>query len=224
MLFSIAWKLVAICAVSAIALGFLNAATAPRIETNKIRQIGNALGELTGGGQPGSRTEVEDDTVDAYFEIRENGVVVSYVLEMTGNGYGGPMKILANYLPDGEVANAKLMPGNKETPGLGKKAELPVYMEKFIGKGGTGETSIPTTPRQLAEQSTRSGGTGGPVQDMPAESYGGPLQGFLAWFFGKPAAGAADSVTGATITFVGISTTLEAGSDFVKNELGGDAE
>ncbi|MFP4444343.1 MAG: FMN-binding protein, partial [Spirochaetia bacterium] len=38
------------------------------------------------------------------------------------------------YAPDGTVLNAVLME-NQESPGLGKKAEDPGYMEKFVQTG-----------------------------------------------------------------------------------------
>jgi electron transport complex protein RnfG len=60
---------------------------------------------------------------------------VGAILELIGDGYGGDMKILARYGPEGVIQAVTLM-DNLETPGLGKKAETPEYMEKFIGTGG----------------------------------------------------------------------------------------
>ena len=96
---------------------------------------------------------------------------------MIGSGYGGDMRILAGYRSDGEVFAARLM-RNNETPGLGKQAEEPGYMEKYTGHGD--EEPIPTRPDQL-----------------PPEQ--------------------ADSVSGATITFISIGEALAAGSDFLEN-------
>ena len=59
------------------------------------------------------------------------------------------MNILANYSSDGEVTAVVLME-NQETPGLGKKAEKPEYMDKFIGTGG-GAGDVPVRKGQLPQ-------------------------------------------------------------------------
>jgi electron transport complex protein RnfG len=57
------------------------------------------------------------------------------------------MRILAGIRADGEVFSAVLMQ-NAETPGLGKEAENPGYMEdKFIGTGD--DEPVPTTKSDL---------------------------------------------------------------------------
>jgi electron transport complex protein RnfG len=70
-----------------------------------------------------------------------------YVVELLGSGYGGEMQLLAGIAADGEVFSAVLMQ-NAETPGLGKEAERPAYMEgKFIGRGD--DEPIPATKSDL---------------------------------------------------------------------------
>ena len=69
---------------------------------------------------------------------------------------------------------------NAETPGFGKRAEKPDYMEKFIGHGSNGD-NIPLYSYEVEED--------------------------------------VDTVTGATITFMGVSSAIKEGSDFVKGGL-----
>jgi electron transport complex protein RnfG len=57
------------------------------------------------------------------------------------------MTMLAGYTIEGEVIGVQLL-DNAETPGLGKKAEEPGYMDKFIGTGA--DSSIPTRKSDLA--------------------------------------------------------------------------
>ena len=104
------------------------------------------------------------------------------LLELEGSGYGGEMNILARYDWDGTVRAVRLM-DNSETPGLGKKAENPAYMEKFIGTGSQ-ENPVPVRKDMLAS-------------------------------------GEADAVTGATITFLGISKALSEGAEYVQAVSGG---
>lgn len=88
-----------------------------------------------------------DEVNAAYPLITGSGEAGGYILQLTGTGYGGEMSLLAGFYPGGEVFAAQLME-NQETPGLGKKAEDPAYMGKFLGTGGerpvpTGRTELP---------------------------------------------------------------------------------
>jgi electron transport complex protein RnfG len=102
---------------------------------------------------------------------------VGSLLELIGSGYGGDLKILARYDRTGEIRAVKLME-DEETPGLGKKAESPAYMDKFIGTGAAGN---PVPVRK----------------DMLPTSE-------------------ADAITGATITFLGVSKALAEGARFAR--------
>jgi Na+-translocating ferredoxin:NAD+ oxidoreductase subunit G len=174
-LLAIGGKLALICTVAALILALVNAVTAPVIEQNRIERLNRTLSEIVGDQSVGERRNVDDHpVVQGYYPISGSD---SYVLDLIGSGYGGDMRILAGYRSDGEVFAARLM-RNNETPGLGKQAEEPGYMEKYTGHGD--EEPIPTRPDQL-----------------PPEQ--------------------ADSVSGATITFISIGEALAAGSDFLEN-------
>jgi Na+-translocating ferredoxin:NAD+ oxidoreductase subunit G len=170
-------KLALICAVAALALGIVNAMTEPQIARIKAERLQEAL-ELVGGDYT-VMEPVEVDgagVVDSYYPLQDNGKRVGYICRLIGAGYGGDMVILARYDQDGVIRSVKLME-NEETPGLGKEAERPEYMDKFIGTGG--EEPIPVR------------------KDMLTTSQ-------------------ADSITGATITFIGLGKALESGSAFVE--------
>ncbi|MBN1699597.1 MAG: FMN-binding protein [Spirochaetales bacterium] len=211
-------KLFIICAASAVILSLLNTLTAPRIEKNRIEQQKEALEYLVTTGGIGEKHTVDDETVTSVYTITQGSDVTGYVLELRGYGYGDPMTLLALYATDGELKGAKLME-NTETPGLGKKAESDEYMKKFIGKGGTVGPPIPTTIELLKAQTGASGATA--YSEVAVTSVNDVLLKVFEWFFGKPKTGASDSVTGATITFQGVSRALAGGSDYVKEKLGG---
>jgi Na+-translocating ferredoxin:NAD+ oxidoreductase subunit G len=169
-------RLAVICTVAALVLASVNMVTAPVIEANRARALQEALERLVGDAPVGERRDVpeqESEAVRGYYPV--DGGSEGYVLELVGNGYGGDMQILAGFRPDGELFSATLM-ANTETPGLGKEAERPGYMEKFVGHGD--DDPVPTRVSELE----------------PEE---------------------ADSVSGATLTFIGIARALEAGSSFV---------
>jgi len=183
-------RLAIICTAAALVLALINAITAPVIEENKRIALERGLlaiaeqapqrGITVGLPLDPGRTADRDDISNAYQLLDADGELAAFVVQLVGTGYGGDMMLLAGYELDGTLFAATLME-NQETPGLGKKAEDPAYMEKFIGFGG--QTPIPTSKTELD----------------PAD---------------------ADAITGATITFLGVSNALLSGSEFVAS-LGG---
>lgn len=51
-----------------------------------------------------------------------SGSVAGYAVESEADGYGGPVKVITGYLPDGTIKNYAVLE-HQETPGLGAKAE-----------------------------------------------------------------------------------------------------
>lgn len=148
-------KLAIICACAAIVLGFINALTEPVIAQNKREELERALERVAGDQEIGERSPAEGSgTVQGYYPLEEEG----YILELRGLGYGGDMQILAGFRRNGSVFSVVLME-NQETPGLGKKAEDPGYMEMFIGTGG--DEPVPTRKDELpqAQADSISGAT-----------------------------------------------------------------
>jgi len=174
-------KLAAICAVAAFALGLVNAVTAPAIAEVKEKQLAAALDSVRGTATAGEEQIVEGNSfAEGYYPLTEDGSNSGYILRLIGPGYGGDMELLASIATDGKIRSVALM-ANSETPGLGKLAENPEYMDKFIGTGS--DAAVPLNKQQLAQKQ-------------------------------------ADSVSGATITFMGLAQALEAGSEYVKEHLG----
>jgi electron transport complex protein RnfG len=176
-------KLFAICAVAALTLGGINAITEPLIIQRRIMELEQALDELTPNAQTGEAVPVTDNPVVVKrYPVSVDGESAGVLLELAGSGYGGEMKILARYDQDATIRAVRLME-NSETPGLGKKAENPAYMEKFIGTGSE-DSPVPVRKDMLPS-------------------------------------GEADAVTGATITFLGISRALAEGAGYVETLSGG---
>jgi len=143
-------KLALICVIAALSLGVVNAITEPEIERVKQRQLEEALAYVSLGGELGDPVEVGERTVREYYplDVDRNGEYDGYVVSLIGIGYGGDMKLLAAYGESGEVRAVSLL-DNAETPGLGKEAERPSYMEKFVGTGG--DTPVPTSKQMLSQ-------------------------------------------------------------------------
>jgi electron transport complex protein RnfG len=145
-IFTAGGKLFLICAVAAVTLAGVNAITEPVIQQRSVEELGRALSALADGVDSASAVAVaEEGIVRAYYQLKDSG---QFILELVGTGYGGDMKILALYEQNGTVLDVRLM-DNLETPGLGKKAELPDYMLKFKGSGGP-DKPVPVRKDMLA--------------------------------------------------------------------------
>lgn len=146
-------KLALICTVAAVILGLVNAVTAPVIVENQAKALARGLAVIADqsgvpGAQVGEASTISDSTVvqTAYPITGTDGAAVGFILQLVGVGYGGDMQLLAGYYPTGELFSAQMME-NQETPGLGKKAEAPEYMEMFIRSGA--DAPIPTSKSDL---------------------------------------------------------------------------
>lgn len=160
MILDTAMRLFLISGVAALSLGGVNAVTAPLIVQRKALELQQALQELAQGAQVGEAEEVEArPEVQTRYPVQKAGRPAGFILELAASGYGGNMKLLAYFEPDGTVRAVKLM-DNLETPGLGKKAESPEYMRKFIGSGGP-ERPVPVRKNMLgsAEADAVTGAT-----------------------------------------------------------------
>ncbi len=174
-------KLALICAVAAIALGLVNAVTAPAIARVKEAQLAAALDTVRGTAVAGAEILVDaDEVVKGYYPLSVGSTSAGYILKLKAVGYGGDMDLLVSFEPTGEIRLVALM-DNLETPGLGKEAEKPEYMEKFVGTGGA--TDVPLYKQQLTQAQ-------------------------------------ADSISGASITFMALGQALKSGAGYVKEHLG----
>ncbi|MQY76568.1 MAG: FMN-binding protein [Spirochaeta sp.] len=159
-IFTSGGKLFLICSVAALTLGIINAITAPVIAGRKVLELNMALTSLTGELQAAEGVTVEEESVvKAYYPVIRAGKVESYILQLSGSGYGGDMKILSRYKLDGKIISVKMM-DNLETPGLGKKSENPEYMKKFISTGSSDPVPV---RKDMLEQSEAEAITGATI-------------------------------------------------------------
>lgn len=143
-----AFILLAICAVSSFALGFTNSITEPVIIQQDIDNKNKALQAVSNGWEIGEQKDVKDETfVTYYIPLSDQSKVAGYILGLKTSGYGGEMILAASYSTEGEMLFAQMLT-NSETPGLGKKAEMPGYMNKFKGTGGNNK-QVPTSKDML---------------------------------------------------------------------------
>lgn len=140
--------LLSICAVSAFALALTNSITEPVIMKMDAENRVKALEAVSAGYVIGEQKEVSENAYVQYtIDLAENSKLMGYIVGLKTAGYGGQMTLVASYTLQGEILFAQLLSHN-ETPGLGKKAEEPSYMDKFKGTGG--KTPVPTKKTMLS--------------------------------------------------------------------------
>lgn len=152
--------LLIISSFAATSLAVVNKITEPKIAEYEAKVLEDALKEVSGEFEVGSQREISsNDTIKALYLLEDNnGEHTGYILQLEGTGYGGPMTLMAGFLTGGEIIDAKLL-NNSETPGLGKKAESPSYMQKFVGHGGLSEMPIKTNMLDKSDADSVSGST-----------------------------------------------------------------
>ncbi|MDA3808710.1 MAG: FMN-binding protein [Spirochaetaceae bacterium] len=175
-LLNMTFRLTIICAAAALILGIVNIITEPIIIERKRIEQEKALEALSGGdhvgevqfpansddlhknlitalvehGVIGAGDSIDEkELITSIYPIDKDGDIFKYILKLQGSGYGGKMILLAVFNTDGSFIKAKLMENN-ETPGLGKKAEKPVYYNMFSNRG-TVSDPVPVSKRSLSE-------------------------------------------------------------------------
>ncbi|MDD3823770.1 MAG: FMN-binding protein [Sphaerochaetaceae bacterium] len=144
-----------IASIAATSLAVVNAVTAPKIAAYEQQVIENALKQVSGGFELGeSTTDTGDEAIGIIHRLTgDDQKTTGYILQMTGTGYGGSMTVMASYKTDGSVIDARLL-ANAETPGLGKKAEVPAYMDKFKDTGA--DSPVPVKKNMLQKDDADS--------------------------------------------------------------------
>ncbi len=127
--------LVVICLVVSALLGFTHSVTAPIVEENERIAAEQTRKSVLAGAE--SFTEIECDTAalgitSAYKEDSGKG----YVITAGRKGYGGEVVVTVGIDGSGKVVGLSTNVST-ETSGVGSKAGLPAYTDKYIGLSGS---------------------------------------------------------------------------------------
>ena len=129
--------LVVICLVVSALLGFTNSVTAPIVEENERIAAEQTRKAVLAGAE--SFTEIECDAealgiTSAYKEDSGKG----YVITAGRKGYGGQVVVTVGIDGSGKVVGLSANVST-ETSGVGSKAGLPAYTDKYIGLSGSAD-------------------------------------------------------------------------------------
>ena len=152
----IALKLTLICFVAVLLLSLVNLITDPIIKINQKEIENESNKSLFKNGEKfikkDFRSLSENEKKDFYyFDVKDsNDNSLGYVVASNGNGYGGKLKIMIALDFNLKILNVMLL-DNNETPGLGRKAQKSVYMEKFKGTN-TNSNPLPMNKNNLSSE------------------------------------------------------------------------
>ncbi len=129
--------LVVICLVGAALLGFTHSVTAPIVEENERIAAELTRKSVLAGAESFSEIECDAEALgitSAYKEDSGKG----YVITAARKGYGGNVIVTVGIDGSGKVVglNANV---STETSGVGSKAGLPAYTDKYIGLSGSAD-------------------------------------------------------------------------------------
>ena len=126
--------LLAICLITALLLGAVNAVTKPRIDAIQAEKIRAAMSQVLEADEY-LPIQLQKDLrgVQSVSEARANGGTLGYVVQVTANGSQGAIQMMVGVDVDNRVTGVSVIK-HSETPNIGTKvvADQSV-LDRFIG-------------------------------------------------------------------------------------------
>ena len=122
------------CLLCSAVLGAAYALTKEPIDAAQQEKLDRGIAMVT---PPFDSTEEQSVDLDGktykYYEAISGGETVGYAIEVTENGFGGPLTLMVGITADGQVYNTSVL-SHSETPGLGAKcADESPFRAQFRG-------------------------------------------------------------------------------------------
>ncbi len=136
-----------ITSVSALLLSFVNLQTKDIIEDGKKAKTEAAMRSVLPLAETFSDGPVLETGGATVFLAEMRGQTIGYCVQVSPNGYGGPLAMLVGIDTDGAVSGVEIV-SMSETPGIGTQAQTPGFLSQFMGKtkgvsiGSGGDNSI----------------------------------------------------------------------------------
>ncbi len=146
--------LLIISAVAAGILAFSNEATKFKIAEIELKNTQDALAGIFGEVEDYTDIEkddlakfenmqLEDEKLQAVYEIEEAGEVVGHSVTTVTNGFGGPVEIMVGFSSEGQVLGVRVLK-HGETAGIGSKAAEAEFTDTFEGLPTSEEIEVET--------------------------------------------------------------------------------
>jgi len=136
--FQLIGSLTLICVISGALLAFVYGATSERIAAvAQLRTEAAAAQVLPPHESIGDAITIthEDTTYEFQPARTADGTRAGFVVQLASNaGYGGEIRMMLGLDPEGMTTGLVILPGHKETPGLGAKITEPAFRRRFEGQ------------------------------------------------------------------------------------------
>ena len=113
--------LTVIAIVAAFVLAYVNSVTAPQIEKINADNLAAGIKAVMGSDDIQVAEPQDVDGFTAYAITAPQGQSLGTAVVTTSNGFGGPLKVLVGFDPEGNILGYTVLE-HAETPGLGAKA------------------------------------------------------------------------------------------------------
>ena len=121
----------------ALALGAVYNITYEPIEAQKAKNEAETVNRLVPGTEETRSEDVEvpESSVCKVISCYAKGEIIGYAIVAAPKGYGGSIEIMAGFDVNGVILGVNVL-SHSETPGLGAKAVLSVFLDQYKGVGG----------------------------------------------------------------------------------------
>ncbi|MBT8261340.1 MAG: RnfABCDGE type electron transport complex subunit G [Bacteroidia bacterium] len=126
--------------VAGVSLGFINDITkGPKAQAKlerKINALKSVLPEFNNNPVESVKrvkSDLAKDSIEIYTAYMDNKQTGTAVVGSSEKGYGGLVKVMVGFNPDGSIKNITVLE-QKETPGLGTKMKDEKFIRQFRGK------------------------------------------------------------------------------------------
>ncbi len=122
-----------ICAAAAGLLALTNHLTAGKIAEAEAKAQQEAMARII---EADSFEDVTAEDNTYYLAKDSDGNVLGYIFTTEENGYGGAVKVMTGFTPDGSIIAIEVLSAADETPGLGQNATKSDFWKLFEGQSG----------------------------------------------------------------------------------------
>lgn len=151
--FALAACLLVVCAIASFAMALTAVKTAGPIhaamEKDTIGLLAAVLPEYDNNpAEDFTEIKFRDGSMGKLYIARKDGNIVGYATETQHPGYGGPVKGVTGFRPDGTILMVMIQAGHSETPGIGSRVTDRVYRRTIgdILHGRKPDGAIPPNP------------------------------------------------------------------------------
>lgn len=128
--------LFAITAVSALLLSLVYGLTAGRIAQGAEARRQAAMEAVAPGADIFSQLPYDPEKVLNMYAALRGGVLTGYCVEVSADGFGGPVRLLVGVSDGGSVLGVSVLE-HSETAGLGASVREAEFLDRFKGLSGT---------------------------------------------------------------------------------------